>query len=314
MSDLTPHSDDEGGISPRTTIVVIALAAIAIVVVAGWLLIGGSGVRATSSQVAPVETTQTPQRVANVATSAPATPGVAGSAVASASPAAPPAPQPAASVGPTTIGSSVKGTPIEAYRFGSGSKRYLVVGGIHGNEYGAAVGEAFVAKLEADPALVPSDTEIDVIPSINPDGRAADTRGNADHVDLNRNFPSRNWTSKIPPSDDPATRGLTGGTSPGSEPETKALLGYFKNGYAGMVTLHSRGGIVDYDGPGGLAIARRVSARIGLPISHLSYQPSVHGSMGLYVPERYGVPVITLELTSPKLSSRVLNGILAIVK
>ena len=38
---------------------------------------------------------------------------------------------------------------------------------------------------------------------------------------------------------------------------------------------------------------RRVS---GLPVQHLDYQEYVTGSLGIYVPEAYGVPVITVEL------------------
>lgn len=219
----------------------------------------------------------------------------------------PPAPQPP-SFSVETIGTSVNGAAIEAYRFGSGTKRYLVVGGIHGNEYGVDVGSALVSRLKSDPSLVPSDTEIDVIPLANPDGRAADTRANARGVDLNRNFPSKNWSSKLAKGD--RTK-LSGGASAGSEPETQALIKYLDRGFSGVLSLHSKGGIVDYDGPGGDVVAKRVSARIGLPISHVAYQPSVRGSMGIYVPEKYSLPVITLELKSSELSAEVLGGVLA---
>jgi murein peptide amidase A len=210
---------------------------------------------------------------------------------------------------PSTIGASVNGTAIEAYRFGTGKKRYLIVGGMHGNEYGAAVGTALVARLTADQTLVPQGTEIDVIPLLNPDGNAASTRANAHGVDLNRNFPSKNWTPVLAHGDRTT---LSGGTYGGSEPETKALLGCLKSNFHGIVSLHSKGGIVDYDGPDGLRIARSVSAETGLPVKHVAYQPSVHGSLGLYVPEKYHIPVITLELKSRTLSDGVLRGILAV--
>jgi protein MpaA len=211
---------------------------------------------------------------------------------------------------PAVIGTSVQGRPIEAYSFGTGPRRYLVIGGIHGDEYGAAMAESLVGILKADSTLVPSDARIDVVPTLNPDGRAASMRGNAQSVDINRNLPSMNWSSKLPVNDSAAKEGLNGGASPASEPETKALVDYLRNGYAAVVTLHSAGGIVDYDGPGGKALADRVSRAIGLKVDHLDYQPSVHGSMGLYVPETYGIPVITIELESSQMTSATLDGIL----
>jgi protein MpaA len=209
-----------------------------------------------------------------------------------------------------SIGTSVQGRPIEVYSFGTGSRRALVLGGVHGDEYGSAMAESLIAILKSNPSLVPADMRIDVVPTVNPDGRAANTRGNSHNVDINRNLPSKNWTSKLPPADSAAKEGLNGGVSPGSEPEVKALIDYLRNSYASVVTLHSAGGIVDYDGPGGKTLADKVSRVIGLKVDHLDYQPSVHGSMGLYIPETYKIPVITIELQSSQMTSATLDGIL----
>jgi predicted deacylase len=59
----------------------------------------------------------------------------------------------------------------------------LVVGCIHGNE------TAGIAVADALERLSPNDLDLWVVPDLNPDGVAADTRQNAHHVDLNRNFP-----------------------------------------------------------------------------------------------------------------------------
>jgi hypothetical protein len=126
----------------------------------------------------------------------------------------------------TTIGHSVDGRSIRASRFGSGSRRLLVIGGVHGNEYGTSVATQFAGYLAAHPQAVPAGARIDVIRCLNPDGRAHDTRGNAHHVDLNRNLPTSNWRRALGPLDDPGAPGLSGGSRPGSEPETKALLAY----------------------------------------------------------------------------------------
>jgi protein MpaA len=68
----------------------------------------------------------------------------------------------------------------------SAAHRLLVVGCIHGNECG---GLAVARRLVA--AGAPAGTQIVVVPSLNPDGLAAGTRGNARGVDLNRDFYAR---------------------------------------------------------------------------------------------------------------------------
>ena len=204
-----------------------------------------------------------------------------------------------ASVVWTSIGTSVQGRPILLASFGSGSRRVLYVGGMHGSEFGAPVAEAFAAFLASHPAAVPRGTRIDVIGCLNPDGRAAGRRGNANAVDLNRNLPASNWR---------AIRhdGCTAGPAAGSEPETKALLARLGEGYALVVALHSQGGIIDYDGPGAEAIARRVSAASGMPVRRIG---TYTGSLGAYVPERLGVPLVTLELSATRLTTPLAAGL-----
>jgi predicted deacylase len=209
---------------------------------------------------------------------------------------------------------SVRHQRIVSYSFGGGPRRFLIVGGIHGNEYGAAVGEALVQKLQSDPRLVPPGTRFDVIPDVNPDGHLADTRGNADGVDLNRNFPTADWSPVLSAGDTSSSRGLTGGSSPGSEPETQAIIRQLQTGYEAVMTLHSRAGIVDFNGPGGASLAASVSSVIGLPVEHLPYQSQIRGSMGEFVPVKFGIPVITLELTSSQLTTRTLMGVMAIAQ
>jgi murein peptide amidase A len=89
------------------------------------------------------------------------------------------------------IGHSVDGRAIRPVVLGdpAAAHRVLVVGCIHGNE---PAGMAITRRLIA--AGAPAGTEIVVVPSVNPDGCARGTRGNAHGVDLNRNFPS-NWAA-----------------------------------------------------------------------------------------------------------------------
>lgn len=212
--------------------------------------------------------------------------------------------------GPEVIGTSVLGREIELYTFGSGEWRVLVIGGVHGDEYGGPVAEAFLRYLEQLPEAVPDGTSVQIIPWANPDGEAMGSRGNAHAVDLNRNFPSHNWQSGLHAEDRPTT-GLTGGSSPASEPETQALLSVLADGWDLVISLHSSGGIVDPDGEGAEAIAQRMSELSGLPVGGLNYQSQITGSLGVFVPERYQVPVITLELESANLTEGIKYALLA---
>ena len=111
------------------------------------------------------------------------------------------------------FGHSVRGRPLVAWTFGSPSapRRILVVGVIHGNEQ---AGLAITTALRHRP--VPRGVQLWVVPELNPDGVAADTRQNAHGVDLNRNFPYQ-WTYIGTPV-------YYSGTHPESEPETRAAI------------------------------------------------------------------------------------------
>jgi murein peptide amidase A len=84
------------------------------------------------------------------------------------------------------LGRSVDGRPITAIEVGDPTgTTVLVVGCIHGNE---PAGIAVTRRLAR---LSPSGIDLWIVTDLNPDGRAADTRGNAHDIDLNRNFPYR---------------------------------------------------------------------------------------------------------------------------
>ena len=202
----------------------------------------------------------------------------------------------------STIGYSVKGRRIVLERFGSGSRHVLIVGGIHGNEYGDSVAAKFAAYLRSHRSAIPTGTQIDIVAYANPDGRALKRRSNARKVDLNRNFPASNWTRKH------ARGTLSHGRSAGSEPETKALMRLLTaRRYVRVISLHSRGGVVDPNGKGSLAVSKRIAKAAHIRVVRLAKYP---GSMGSYVPEKHHAPVITWELSSRELTSRVRAGLL----
>jgi murein peptide amidase A len=107
------------------------------------------------------------------------------------------------------IGRSVHGRAIHAFQLGTPrlARRVLVVGCIHGDEpEGLEVTRRLISRARAHGA------SLWVIPNLNPDGLAAQSRRNARGVDLNRNFPSE-WE----PLAASGPRAL-------SEPETRAAV------------------------------------------------------------------------------------------
>jgi predicted deacylase len=145
----------------------------------------------------------------------------------------------------TIIGLSVSGRPIEVYTFGQGERQRMIVAGIHGGyEWNTiALADELITYLDAHPEEIPSDLTLYILRNLNPDG---DARGHTKQghsndrgVDLNRNFPA-NWQAdwnrdgcwKDPP--------VTGGDSPASEPETRALVKFIEtNNLDALISYHS---------------------------------------------------------------------------
>jgi protein MpaA len=166
----------------------------------------------------------------------------------------PPSASPAAARQAVILGRSRLGRPIRAIRIGdpAAAAAVLIVGCVHGNE---TAGRAVVARL-ARTAVAPPGVALWLLDTANPDGCAADTRGNAAGVDLNRNFPFR-WRA-LP-------RGTYfSGPRPLSEPESRALYGFLsREGPVASVWYHQHARLVDWNGDA--TIARRYARRVGLP-------------------------------------------------
>ena len=117
-----------------------------------------------------------------------------------------------------TIGRSVEGRPIRAVaqngigdaRGSGGGPLVLAFGCIHGDECAG-----IRALRHADRGCPPYGDGLVIVGDLNPDGRAAGTRTNANGVDLNRNF-SSSWRPIGAPGDPQYS-----GTAPFSEPETR---------------------------------------------------------------------------------------------
>jgi predicted deacylase len=153
---------------------------------------------------------------------------------------------PAFSDGPIVIGTTVGRRPIEVYRFGTGPVHRMIVAGIHGGyEWNTTyLARELIAYIEENPEVIPKTVTLFILPTLNPDGFAREFgiegRVNGNGVDLNRNFPI-NWV-------DDWNRSLcwnyaptSAGASPGSEPETRALIEFItsQTRVTALISYHS---------------------------------------------------------------------------
>ncbi len=171
--------------------------------------------------------------------------------------------------------------------------RVLLIGGVHGDEYSSiSIVFKWMKFLEKNNASL---FHWHIVPLVNPDGllRKQSTRTNANGVDLNRNFPTRDWKED---SADYWVR-RTGkdprrfpGKSPLSEPETSWLFDEIKQFRPNViVSIHAPFGLLDFDGP-----PTTPPERLGN--IYLSLLGTYPGSLGRYAVESLKLPIITIEL------------------
>ncbi|MEM6638552.1 MAG: M14 family zinc carboxypeptidase [Pseudomonadota bacterium] len=174
--------------------------------------------------------------------------------------------------------------------------RVLFIGGIHGDEYSSVTAVfRWQQRLAKDQG---GGFHWRVVPLLNPDGLLMppdqSTRMNANGVDLNRNFPTPNWTEEATKYwIETARRNKRRYPGPGplSEPESRWIaeqIDTYKPD--AVISVHAPHGIVDFDGP------RIPPENLGpLELRLLGTYP---GSMGRYVGVYKGIPILTLELES----------------
>ena len=182
------------------------------------------------------------------------------------------------------FGYSVEGREIRGVILGEGQRCKLLFAVIHGDEpLGAPLLERLVEELQDRPELL-SGRKVVVIPVVNPDGLRRNIRRNVRKVDLNRNFPARNFK----PSTDHGPVGE-------SEPETRALVKAIRQfNPSAILAVHAPLHCVNWDGPAD-DVARRMARSSGYPPKPSIGYPTP-GSLGSYAGHDLRIPTVTLEL------------------
>ena len=146
---------------------------------------------------------------------------------------------------PIIIGYSVSGRPLQVYKFGQGERQVMIAAGIHGGyEWNTiALADELIIYVNDHPEIIPSDVTLFILRNINPDGDArahtVDGRVNNHGVDLNRNFPE-NWQAEWDRDGCWDYTVTTGGSGPGSEPETKAVMNFLSTRQVrALISYHS---------------------------------------------------------------------------
>lgn len=226
------------------------------------------------------------------------------------------------------LGTTSRGTAIEAVRFGNGPRTVIFIGGLAAGfaPSTVALAEAAVNHFSRNPALIPDSLTVYIVLSASPDSPVApgnySGRLNANGVDLNRNWDC-NWAADTRWQGE-VKRG-SGGTAAFSEAENRALRDLIEaEGAVAVVFWQARaeGGLAS---PGGCGDRVEVSAALagiyGLTAGYrvenfedLTRQ-TLNGDASNYL-DSIGVPAVSVLL--PNYSSSIdwqnnLNGIMAVL-
>ncbi|MGA3282783.1 MAG: M14 family murein peptide amidase A [Smithella sp.] len=182
----------------------------------------------------------------------------------------------------------------------------LFFGGVHGDELPAVYLMLKLAHyVKENPALF-QDKHIIIAPLLNPDGflSVPPTRTNTNGVDINRNFPTRDWMASAMRqwvTKTKKNKRYYPGIKPASEQETQfqiALIKKFKP--QKILSVHSPLNFFDYDSPSSDLNSfeewmEHICKEIPHPLKKFGYYP---GSLGNYAGHERNIFTLTLELPS----------------
>ncbi|NWG15234.1 MAG: succinylglutamate desuccinylase/aspartoacylase family protein [Chloroflexi bacterium] len=218
-----------------------------------------------------------------------------------------------------TIGQSAGGQDILAWRFGSGPRTLLLVGGIHAGYEANTISllNELAAHFEGSPGDVLPGMTLVLVPVANPDGFAqgqvTDGRFNANGVDLNRNWGCE-WSAQAYWRN----RQVNPGSEPFSEPETRALAALAGElNPAAVIFYHSAAnGVFAGDCPGS-GISWTLAGVLGEAAGYPYGQPFTAYIVTGTAPNWFdgqGIPSVDVELSGTRDSefARNLRGVMAV--
>lgn len=177
--------------------------------------------------------------------------------------------------------------PINAYNFGSGNTKILLLGGVHGDEIEGVQGAMYLLK-DFQKAF-PYKFQLTLVPTLNLDGVLAKQRKNSRAVDLNRNLPTEDWTSEW------TEEKYMPGSEAGSESENKALIDFIAQTKPTFIlSLHSWKPLLNTNG-NCKEFAQIVSEKTGYKITDDIGYPTP-GSLGTYCGIERSIPTLTYEI------------------
>lgn len=182
-----------------------------------------------------------------------------------------------------------RGTPIELYKKTHTLKApILFIGGVHGDEpEGVHLAHEFTKWLQENNSGVLHDWIL--VPCINPDGYKINQRTNGNGVDLNRNFPSTDWSPEAK-----APR-YWPGPHPGSEIETQLIVQLIEQFRPQLIVhFHSWEPCVVYTGAPGAKPAEIIGHCTPYPVREDIGYPTP-GSLGQYGWLNHQTPVVCIE-------------------
>jgi protein MpaA len=185
---------------------------------------------------------------------------------------------------------SERGNNIYVLELGQGGNTTLIFGAFHGDEQtGFHLVTQLAETLAAKPELLNEDARVILAPALNPDGMLKRTRTNANGVDINRNFPTQNWTAQY------EKKKNFPGQKPASEKETRVAMVMIEQYRPDkIISIHEDLRMNNINGPA-RALGERMAKYNYYPVTEDVGYPTP-GSFGNYGGTERQIPLVTLEL------------------